>query len=142
MLFRSQHEGTPAGPTRDEPGIAAADWPCRRAFMLPHQAKRLLEESGKATPEAIALIDQQIIEMNENYHTSIEDLFRPIRNSMLAGDLTFLAEKKYAFYYGLSVQYARTNHIKGSRLLMKKEDFKRYTRIANTTERFCWEVCS
>ena len=37
--------------------------------------------------------------------------------------------RKYAFYYGLSVQYARTNHINGARSNMKEEDFERYIRI-------------
>ena len=39
--------------------------------------------------------------------------------------------KKCAFYYGLSVQYARTNYINGARLDMKEEDFERYIRIAS-----------
>jgi hypothetical protein len=52
---------------------------------------------------------------------------------MKAGDLTFFDDpnKKYGFYYGLSVQYARTNHINGARSNMKQEDFERYMRIAN-----------
>jgi hypothetical protein len=115
------------------------------AFTLPHIAKRKLEErkrtieeSGEvvdedAFRESMGYIDQQIVEMNENYHTSIENLFQPILESMKAGDLTFFDDphKKYAFYYGLSVQYARTNHINGTRSNMKKEDFERYMRIAN-----------
>jgi hypothetical protein len=65
-----------------------------------------LEESGKATPETMAFIDQQIIEPNENYQTSIEDLFRPMLESMKAGDLAFFEDNhtKCAFYFGLSVQ--------------------------------------
>ena len=81
----------------------------------------------------MAFIDQQIIEPNENYQTSIEDLFRPMLESMKAGDLAFFEDNhtKCAFYFGLSVQCARTNHIKGSRLLMKGQDFERYMRVAN-----------
>lgn len=115
------------------------------AFTVPHIAKRKLEErirraeeSGElleedAICEARRLIDQQIVEMNENYHTSIEELFMPILNSMLAGDLEFLTEqeKRYQFYYGLSVQYARTNQVKGNRPWLKEQDFERYTRISN-----------
>ena len=116
-----------------------------RAFALPHIAKRRLEEQketleklGKvvdedAFEESMALIDQQIVELNENYHTSIENMFQPILESMKAGDLTFLGDpdKRFAFYYGLSVQYARTNHIGGARSVMKGSDFERYLRIAN-----------
>jgi hypothetical protein len=116
-----------------------------RAFTLPHIAKRkieerkrLVEESGEVVDEDIfrktmAYIDQQIVEMNENFHTSIENLFQPILESMKAGDLTFFdnPHQKYAFYYGLAVQYARTNHINGARSNIKKEDFDRYIRIAN-----------
>lgn len=115
------------------------------AFTLPHIAKRkleerkrIIEESGEVVDEdtfreSMTYIDQQIIEMNENYHTSIENLFLPILESMKAGALNFFDEpqQKYAFYYGLSVQYARTNHIGGASSNMKKEDFERYMRIAN-----------
>ncbi len=116
-----------------------------RAFTLPHVAKRkleerrrLIEESGEvvdedAFRESMAYIDRQIVEMNENYHTSIENLFQPILESMKAGALTFFDDphQKYAFYYSLSVQYARTNHVGGASSNMKKEDFERYMRIAN-----------
>jgi hypothetical protein len=58
------------------------------AFTLPHIAKRrfeerirIAEESGQlldeeAIRETRAVIEQQIIELNENYHTSIEELLR------------------------------------------------------------------
>jgi hypothetical protein len=115
------------------------------AFTLPHIAKQKLEEQKRAIEgsdevvdedtfrELMALIDQQIVEMNENYHTSIENLFQPILESMKAGDLTFFddPQMKFSFYYGLSVQYARTNHINGARSNMKEADFKRYVHIAN-----------
>jgi hypothetical protein len=98
----------------------------------------MLERSGKvvdedAFQESMALIDQQIVELNENYHTSIENIFQPILTFMKAGDLTFLGdpEKRFAFYYGLSVQYARTNHIGGARSSIKELHFERYMRIAN-----------
>jgi hypothetical protein len=116
-----------------------------RAFRLPHTAKRKLEdriqaakEAGqeldeKVVQESRALIEQQIIELNENYHNSIEGLFQPILEALQAGNLTFLQEqeKRHAFYYGLSVQYARTNHVKGTRQNMKKPAYELYTRIAN-----------
>lgn len=44
-------------------------------------------------------------------------------------------EKRHAFYYGLSVQYARTNHVKGARLNMKEQAYKLYSRIANVLAR-------
>jgi hypothetical protein len=115
------------------------------AFMLPHIAKRRLEEqirvaeqSGQIPDEetvrdARAVIEQQVIELNENYHNSIENLFQPILSSMQVGDLSFLQEQegRHAFYYGLSVQYARTNHVKGTRLRMKEQAYELYSRIAN-----------
>jgi hypothetical protein len=103
------------------------------AFTVPHKAKRVLEQTGKARFEEMLLVDQQIVEMNENYHTSIENLFQPLLQSMKEGDLTFLndEEKRHAFYFGLSVQYSRTNHIKRSRELMNDEKYERYMRLAN-----------
>jgi hypothetical protein len=103
------------------------------AFTVPHKAKRVLEETGRATSEAMAIVDQQIVEMNENFHTSIENLFQPILLSMKEGDLTFLEDqqKRNDFYFGLSVQYARTNHVRRGRLSMKEENYERYLRIAN-----------
>ena len=52
---------------------------------------------------------------------------------MKAGDLTFFddPQKRYAFYFGLSVQYVRTNHIDGARSNIKDANFERYMRIAN-----------
>lgn len=103
------------------------------AFTLPYLAKRRLEQSGRATPEMMADIDQTITEMNENFHTAIEDDFQPHLASMLSGDLTFLEDpKKAAFFYrALAVQYLRTNHIRKSRLVMPSERLEMYLRIAN-----------
>lgn len=64
------------------------------AFTVPHVARRQLEEriraaqkSGqeldeKVVRESRALIEKQIIELNENYHNSIEDLFQPVLESL------------------------------------------------------------
>jgi hypothetical protein len=71
------------------------------AFTVPHKAKRVLEQPGKSSPEAMALIDQQIVEMNENYHSSIENLFQPVLRSMKEGGLAFLddQEKRHVFLF-------------------------------------------
>ncbi len=52
---------------------------------------------------------------------------------MLSGNLTFLmdAQQAAAFYRGLSVQYARTNHIKQTRAIMDQARLELYLRIAN-----------
>jgi hypothetical protein len=114
-------------------------------FSLPHKVKRMLEEkkrqaerAGKAVDEEdfdqrIEFLDRQIVELNENYHTSIEHLFQPILKDMKAGDLNFAGEpeKRFAFYFGLSVQYSRTNHIKACREQMSEEKFEYYLRLAN-----------
>jgi len=56
-------------------------------------------------------IERTIAELNENYHTSIEDVFKPYLDSLLAGTLSFLeGPAKASMFY--SVQYLRTNHIK------------------------------
>jgi hypothetical protein len=104
-----------------------------RAFSLPYLAKRQLEASGVATPEAIAEIDRTIIELNERLHTSIEEDFRPFLAAMISGDLSFLEDVRNAamFYKGLAVQYARTNHIKQTKLVMEPKRYERYLRIAN-----------
>lgn len=103
------------------------------ALTVPHKAKRVLEQTGRENSEEMALVDQQIVEMNENFHTSIENLFQPILQSMKEGDLAFLTDqqKRHDFHFGLSVQYSRTNHVKRSHLSMKKENYERYLRIAN-----------
>jgi hypothetical protein len=99
------------------------------AFTVPHIAKRtleerkrLIEESGEtvdenAFRESMTFIDQQIVELNKNYHGSIENLFRPILESMRGGDLRFLEEegKRFAFYFGLSVQSHESHQGKSSR---------------------------
>jgi hypothetical protein len=55
--------------------------------------------------------------MNEDVHTSIEEGFKPYLHSMLAADLSFYAEpaRVAGFFWGLAVQYLRTNQIKRAR---------------------------
>jgi hypothetical protein len=114
-------------------------------FTPPHKAKKVLEEqkrqieeAGQRVDEAVfresmAFLDTQIIELSENYHTSIEHLFQPILKDLKAGNLKFFEEqeKRFAFYYGLSVRYSRTNHIKACRREMSKEHFEHYLHLAN-----------
>jgi hypothetical protein len=104
-----------------------------RAFTVPYLAKQKLVESGVTRPEAMREIDRTIIEINENFHTSIEDDFRPYLEAMISGSLEFLEDPKKAagFYRGLAIQYARTNHIKKTRLVVAPERFNLYMRIAN-----------
>jgi hypothetical protein len=104
-----------------------------RAFTLPYLTKRKLEASGAATSEAMTEIDRMIIELNENFHTNIEEDFLPYLVAMRSGSLEFLEDPKKAagFYKGLAIQYVRTNHIKQARLVMDPERLKWYLRIAN-----------
>jgi len=78
-------------------------------------------------------IDRMIAELNENYHTSIEDAFKPHLDAMLCGDLSFLEYPANAstFYWGLAVQYLRTNHIKGAKIAMSPQRFVYYLKVAN-----------
>jgi len=119
---------------RDSPeGQKATHERLVRAFTLPYLAKRKLEASGVATPEAMAEIDQMITELNENLHMSIEQDFQPHLAAMISGSLDFLEDptKAAVFYRGLAVQYARTNHVKQARLVMDTKRFALYLRIAN-----------
>jgi hypothetical protein len=110
-------------------------------MLLPHQAKRRLEElrmSGQIADDDqfrddAAYVDRTIREMNENMHTAIEDDFRKHLEALRAGDLSFLMDDNEAatFYRSLSVQYARTNHIKQSERSMSPHNLALYRTIAN-----------
>jgi hypothetical protein len=102
-------------------------------FTLPYLAKRKLERTGSEAAEIMMEVDRMIAELNENFHTSIEDVFKPHLNSMLSGDLSFLGDptKASTFYWGLAVQYLRTNHIKDAKLNMSPRRFDYYLKVAN-----------
>lgn len=114
-------------------GLKASHEQLVQAFTLPYLAKRKLECNGSAASEIMAEIDRMIVELNENYHTSIEDVFKPHLKSMLSGNLSFLGEpaKASTFYWGLAVQYLRTNHIKATKLVMSPQRFAQYLKVAN-----------
>jgi hypothetical protein len=103
------------------------------AFNKPFLARRKLVELGRDMPEALSELDKMIVELNEQFHTSIEHDFQPYLAAMMAGKLDFLRDTKEAakFYRGLAVQYLRTNHLKNSRLAMNDDKFALYLRIAN-----------
>jgi hypothetical protein len=69
-----------------------------------------MERTGFDDPEAHRTIDTLIANMDENYHTSVENTFRTYLNRMLAGDATFYDEDQHAipFLHALSVQMLRT----------------------------------
>lgn len=119
---------------KDSPeGLKASLEQLLESFTTPYLAKRMLQASGLATPEKMTEIDRIIIQLNENLHTRIEDDFQPHLGAMISGNLSFLEDAKKAavFYRGLAVQYARTNHIKQTRLAMDRKRFAQYLRIAN-----------
>lgn len=113
-------------------GLKASHEQLVRAFTLPHLAKRRLKASGAATQEAMAEIERMIIELNENLHTGIEERFQPHLAAMRSGGLDFLEDPKEAatFYHGLAVQYARTNLVRQTRLVLDARQAARYRRIA------------
>lgn len=119
---------------KDSPdGLKAVHEQLLHAFTLPHEAKRRLEMSGRATPVELAEIDRMIVELNENLHTGIEDDFQPYLAATIAGSLDFLDEPAHAatFYRGLAVQYARTNHIRQTRKVLDPSRRELYLRVAN-----------
>jgi len=122
------------GIVKDSPqGLKSSHEELLQAFAAPHLAKKALQEKGLATPEVIAEVDRTIIELNEKFHTSIEESFRPYLAAMQQGDLRFLEDqaRTAVFYKGLAVQYARTNHLKKSRQIFQPERFDLYMRIMN-----------
>ncbi len=119
---------------KDSPdGLKAVHEQLLQGFTLPHEARRQLQKSGRATPEALAEIDRMIVELNENLHTGIEDDFQPYLAAMIAGRLDFLDDPANAaiFYRGLAVQYARTNLIKQTLRAMDQSRRELYLRVAN-----------
>ncbi len=82
-------------------------------FALPPALKRHLETIGNDDTEAMRLVNVAIANMNENYHTAIENDFRPYLDSMLAGDTSFYEDDRCAmeFLYALSVQNLRTKAV-------------------------------
>jgi hypothetical protein len=114
-------------------GLKASHEELINAFTLPYRLKSELKELGIENTEAMAVIDRMIIQLNEDFHTNIEQDFQPYLAAMISGSLEFLADAKETatFYRGLSVQYARTNHIKQSRLIMNPERLALYQRVAN-----------
>jgi len=112
-----------------------------RLMLLPYEAKRHLEELRITKQVAeddefrdnAAYIERTIREMNENMHTAIENDFRKHLEALRAGDLSFLKDDNEAatFYRSLSVQYARTNHIKQSERGMSPQNYALYRRIAH-----------
>jgi DNA phosphorothioation-dependent restriction protein DptG len=71
----------------------------------------------------MAEVDRMIVELNETFHRNIQEDFQPYLEAMRSGDLSFLEDPREAaiFYKALSVQYARTNHIKKAQLIMEPE---------------------
>lgn len=122
------------GIIKDSPeGLKASHEQLVNAFIVPYLAKRRLEALGLAKSEAMAEIDRMIIDLNDKLHTNIEEDFQPHLAAMISGDLSFLEDSSEAamFYRGLAAQYARTNHIKKTRLIMEPERRALYLRIAN-----------
>ncbi len=83
-------------------------------YTIPSAAKRFLDETGDDNPEARQIVDVTIANLDENYHTSIENGFRRFLEQMLAGDTSFYDDDHglIDFFHGLSVQYLRTKALR------------------------------
>jgi hypothetical protein len=83
-------------------------------LAIPPALKRHLESTGYDDPENMRIVDLAIANLNEDYHTSIENSFRPYLESMLAGDASFYEDDKSVveFLHALSVQILRTKAVK------------------------------
>lgn len=104
-----------------------------RCFSLPHRVQKKLEARGNLTPEQMAPIHCLIAEMNEDFHTSIEESFKPFLASMLAGDLSFYTDPREAtsFFWGIAAQYLRTDLVKKAQRMLKGNKFEVFERTAN-----------
>lgn len=103
-----------------------------RWFSLPHRVRRL-GASGNAARERLAQVDGVIEEMSEDLHTSIEEDFRAILDSMLAGDLSFYADRAAGtgFFHGIAAQYLRTDLTKRAQRTWKAWEVEAFERTAN-----------
>ena len=104
-----------------------------RILSLPHVTRRRAEASAMATPGLLAAVDNLITEMGENMHTSIEEVFKPYLDAMLAGDLGFYAQPVHVarFFWGIAAQYLRTNQIKRARDRMRGDTLETFQRTVN-----------
>jgi len=114
-------------------GLKASHERLVQAFTVPYWAKRSLEHTASADSEMMLEIDRMIAELNENFHTSIENVFKPHLDSMLSSDLSFLQDpaKASTFYWGLAVQYLRTNQTRRAKRTMSPERFAFFLKVAN-----------
>jgi len=103
------------------------------AFTRPFALKQKLLAADSASPEAMAQIERLIVELNEDVHTSVEERFRPYLHAMIEGKLDFLKDPPRAaeFFWGLALQYMRTDYLKRARRPIERERLERYNRIAN-----------
>jgi hypothetical protein len=85
------------------------DW-----MAMPPAVKSQLERIGNTDQEAMRVVETAISNLNENFHMSIENRFRPYLTAMLAGDTSFYDDFQSAmeFLYCLSVQILRTKAVK------------------------------
>jgi hypothetical protein len=101
-------------------------------LAAPHEIKRQIE-LGHLDGADLEEIERAIVELNETLHTQTEETFRTYLRAMRSGDLSYLddAREASAFYHSLSVQYARTNHLKLARIIMPPERMELYRKVAN-----------
>lgn len=83
-------------------------------YTIPGAAKRLLDEASDDDPERRRAVDVVISNLDENYHTSIENRFRRFLDQMRAGDSNFYSDDRALidFFHGISVQYLRTKALR------------------------------
>lgn len=83
-------------------------------YTIPGAAKRLLDEAGDDDSERRRAIDVAIANLDEDYHTSIENRFRRFLDQMRTGDVSFYDDDHSLidFFHGFSVQYLRTKALR------------------------------
>lgn len=71
--------------------------------------------------------------MSEDLHTSIEESFKPVLDSMLVGNLSFYTDRVVAtrFFHGIAAQYLRTDLAKKAQRTWTAAEFEVFERIAN-----------
>lgn len=98
------------------PEVQEANKNWMKQFNQIFEYKRKIEQSGDATEKVNEKIDILINNIEENFHSNIEDIGKPYLELLRNGDASFYQddERKFDFNYFICTQYFRTNMLKNN----------------------------
>lgn len=108
-----------------------------RIFSIMYDFKSLYEKSGRSDPEFERELQKQIVNLEEDLHTRIEQSAIPLLEMIYQEDSSFYDDddRKAIFNYFIAVQYFRTNKIKknitGQALGLPQIDLSRIWNVAS-----------